>query len=105
MRNRPSEVYEPLFITEASLDVDEWIRLPSEGGQWSKHVKIAEEYALFYYSSKPTSSTPTPDAPNMPSLFVESVSDVLFVRLQNRNVVDVEDHDVIEVVRHLDRLF
>ena len=95
MWNIPGKVYDPLFITKASLEVDEWIQHPSVEGQWSKHVKIAEEYALFYYSSKPTSSTPTPEAPNMPSMFVESVSDILFVRLQNCYVVDMEDHNVI----------
>ena len=37
-------------------------------------------------------------------MLVESISDVLFVKIQRGQAVDVEDQDVIEVVRDIEWL-
>ena len=72
-------------ITAGCLDVEEWVRCPTESGRWSRHVK---------------SLMRTPPYPRRPRWklaltgsrsFVESVSDVLFLKIRDQTVVDVEE--------------
>ena len=86
------------------MDVEEWPLCPSAAGPWSKRIKVSDTYALFYYSSSPAAPPGERGTNTGPVILVESISDVLFVKIQHGQVVDVEDQDVIEVVRDIEWL-
>ena len=93
------------MVTEASLEVEEWLACPMAPGLWSKHIKTTDTYALFYYSSMPTiAPAQAREIPGAPLTVFEAVSDMLFVRLQQGQVVDVKDQDVIEVAQDIQYL-
>lgn len=77
------------FVMVTALAVDEWVR-----------------YDLFYYSSTPLlSAAAKGSGAREPHTFVESVSDVLFVRLHDHGVAGVDDDDVKEVLQDIHLMF
>lgn len=85
-------------IMVASLDVDEWICCPTGTGHWSKHVKVSRAYALIYYSSTSVPSVLQAESGiEGLSVLLEMVSDILFLKIRDQAVVDIDDEDVVEV--------
>ena len=76
---------------------------PVRGVNASKSL-THESYALFYYSSSHAAPPGERGIDTGPVMLVESISDVLFVKIQHGQAVDVEDQDVIEVVRDIEWL-
>ena len=93
-------------VSEDCLDVDEWVRCPTGSGRWSKHVKVSDAYALVYYSSITIpSASRTESYVEGQQMLVESVSDVLFIKIYDQTVVDVEDADVAQVIQDIELMF
>jgi hypothetical protein len=93
-------------VTLASLDVEGWIRCPTETGHWSKHVKVSGTYALIYHSTTTPSSVLRPESGiGGQQVLLEMVSDILFLKLRDKTVVDIEDEDIIEVVQEIGSMF
>jgi hypothetical protein len=92
-------------ITEASLAFDEWLQPPLAQGPWNLHIKVSKTYALFYYSTSLTLASPKLACPPVPLTLVESVAEVLFVKLRDHLAIDVEDGDVTEVLQDISLMF
>ena len=93
-------------VTVACLDVEEWVRCPTQSDRWSKHVSVSEAYALASYSSTaiPPSSRSEPYVEQQ-RIIVETISDVLFLKIRDQTIVNVEDEDMLEVIQELELMF
>ena len=97
-------------VTVDCLATEHWVGGPSceDGRSWCRITKVTEGYGLFYHASKPrpTAIHSGSDAPGggLPITIVEMVADVLFVKLRDGAVINVEDADVVEVLRNIQQL-
>ena len=91
----------------ASLDVGAWIEPPLDGGKsyWVLESKVTDTYALMYYSSMPRIEVVTDEGGDMEATRVESIGDILYVKFQEGEIVDVEADEVEEVVKVVGELF
>ena len=95
------------FVPAASLDVGAWIRPPPDGGgcYWVLESKFTDTYGLMYYSSMPGLDVNTDDDGEPEVTRVESIGDVLYMKLQQGEVVDVGTDEVEAVARLVGELF
>ena len=101
-------------VTEAksrnSLEVDAWIIPPVDGGEsyWICESKITDTYGLFYYSSLPCvgdNREENDDVEGSNVTMMEKIGDVLYVKMQHGEVVDVTPEEVCEVAKKIAELF
>ena len=90
-----------------SLDLGKWIKPPSKhvGLYWVLESKFTESYALMYYSSMPGIDMGANEEGNPEGTIVESIGDVLYMKIQHSEVVDVEADEVESVVTLVVDLF
>jgi hypothetical protein len=93
--------------TMASLDVGAWIEPPCDGGKsyWVLESKVTDTYGLMYYSSMPRIGVVTDEDGDMEAMRVESIGDILYVKFQEGEIVDVDADEVEDVVKVVGELF
>ena len=71
-------------VTEACLDVEGWVRCPTELGRWRTHIKASDAFALVYYPSTtiPSASQTESCSEGQPILWSQSRT-LSFSRLGN----------------------
>lgn len=91
----------------ASLDVGAWIEPPLDGGKsyWVLESKFTDTYGLMYYSSMPRIEVMTDEDGDMGATRVESIGDILYVKFQEGEIVDVDADEVEDVAKVVEELF
>ena len=91
----------------ASLDVGAWIEPPLDGGKsyWVLESKFMDTYGLMYYSSMPRIEVMTNEDGDMGATRVESIGDILYVKFQEGEIVDVDADEVEDVAKVVEELF
>jgi hypothetical protein len=87
----------------ATLDVEYWISKPPEivSRTW---VRVCKEYktcAVYYYTSLPASLDGMPGLIPHGDMRVEDVGDVLYVKLVDRQVVNIDDEEIKHVLHNI----
>ena len=93
-------------VVDSSMAIDTWIA-PSASGpdiMWTKVMKMTDRHALFYYSAKTCKSHMDLPLDRVHICMEDAVGDVLFLKLQGEQVVDIDDNDLVEVLTRLDRI-
>jgi hypothetical protein len=89
-----------IFATLDSLASDYWITTPCGPPSiaWAKVTKERASHALIYYSHQTLRSH------NDGTNAINLIGDILFVKLDNGDVVDVTDEDIVEILNDIDHL-
>jgi hypothetical protein len=95
---------------ERHLNIDAWIKPPVDGtgSYWSLESNVTDTYGLWYYLGIPcygVGSGQSIDVGEPDVMRVESIGDILYIKIHQGDVVDVEPEEVPEVTRMINDLF
>ena len=93
----------PVDVADSFWAVESWIAPPFSSdvplNRWTKNIKITETHALFYFSLKSTVTTASGHADQTRIYQQEAIADVLYMRLQGGEAVNVEEEDAHEMLQ------
>ncbi|KAF8320640.1 hypothetical protein F5887DRAFT_1031400 [Amanita rubescens] len=105
---KPFSVEAPVDVGDSFWAVDSWIAPPATSdvplNQWTKNIKITETHALFYYSLKSGAVTNSGHSEENRVRREEAIGDILYLRLQGGQTVNIEDEEAQGIVRLLPSL-
>ena len=91
--------------TVSRLDLDYWITKPVDivSRTWVRVFKEYETCAVLYYASIPASPEGVPSHVSVGETRVEDVGGILYMKLVDCEVVDVEEEEINDVLHHIGR--
>ncbi|KAF8344828.1 hypothetical protein F5887DRAFT_1075018 [Amanita rubescens] len=87
------------------LDVDYWVTKPADvlSRTWIRVLKEYTTCAVLYYASIPANTDGVPGYNPVSDMKVEDVGDILYMKLVDGEIVDVEDEEVNDVLLNIVR--
>ena len=93
----------PVNVADSFWAVESWIAPPSWSdvplNRWTKNIEITETHVLFYFSLKSMVTTASGHADQTRIYQQETIGDVLYMRLQGGEAVNVEEEDAHEMLQ------